>query len=147
MNSVFSNKIEYLAFKKAWAATFNSERRSELKHHHFALYAILRRCNWLLGYTPVTNKKRIECQGRFPYDTAWRAISLLLDYMAPLEIDEIVHTVGRLTYAELRKKRQEELLAPFGKTVTAEQARAALNGVAKPTGEHPQPYKEQAVAT
>lgn len=71
---LFTSKEHYLSFISAWKHTFNDpELRKQLTPAHFLLYAALRGKDWRKGFTPCTNKNKID-NGYAPYYSAYNAL-------------------------------------------------------------------------
>jgi hypothetical protein len=84
----------YNALRKHWSDLIHSERRQELKAMHHLLYLALIGRDWRKGFTPPTNQRKLE-NGAFEGWVMFRAL-------------QAIHL----------KFKQDELLLPFGESIT-----------------------------
>jgi hypothetical protein len=73
---LFPNTESYVALKRHWSALVNSSRRHELTAAHHLLYAALMGKDWRKGFTPITNRRKLE-NGAYAGWKLFRAIQLL----------------------------------------------------------------------
>ena len=94
--SFFGSDEGYTALERHWSALVNSPARKTLGPEHYLLYQALRGKDWRRGFTPITNRRKLE-NGAF-YD--WG----------------LNHALRRLHSEWAREK----LLKPFARVVNAE---------------------------
>jgi hypothetical protein len=93
---IFPHADTYLILRKHWSQLINSEQKHELSAGHHLLYLALLGKDWRKGFTPVTNRRKLE-NGAF---YGWRLFRAL----------RMLHL----------KFYEEALLAPFEGIVTPE---------------------------
>ena len=92
----FNNADAYTALRKHWSALMNSDRKHELAASHHILYLSLMGKDWRKGFTPPTNRRKLE-NGAF---WGWKLFRAL---------------------GQLHSRASEEwLLAPFDGLVTSQ---------------------------
>ncbi len=92
----FPTTNDYIALRRQWSALMNSPRRRELTAAHHILYLALLGKDWRKGFTPPTNRRKLD-NGAF------------LDWGLFRGLARLHSRVGEL-----------ELLAPFAGLVTPE---------------------------
>lgn len=92
----FPKPDSYNAFRKHWSAFINSERKHELSAAHHLLYLALIGKDWRKAFTPPTNPRKLD-NGAFQGWEMFRALQTIQF-----------------------KFREEELIAPFGGSITSE---------------------------
>lgn len=93
---IFTDKSEYLSLCAHWSGLMNSEQKRELSAAHHLLYLALTGRDWRKGFTPVSNRRKLENGGFY----AWKMFEAL-----------------RMLHSALY---DEWLLRPFGGLVTPE---------------------------
>ena len=92
----FNSPQDYHTLQKHWSALVNSERKHTLSAEHHLLYLALLGKDWRRGFTPPTNRRKLE-NGAFAGWALFRALQAL-------------HNGGR--------EAEQSLLAPFEDLVT-----------------------------
>ncbi len=57
---LFNSTDTYTALRKHWSALINSDRKHELAAAHHLLYLALAGKDWRKGFTPPTNRRKLE---------------------------------------------------------------------------------------
>jgi hypothetical protein len=72
----FDDPKTYWALRRHWSALMNSNRKHELSAAHHLLYLVLCGKDWRKGFTPITNRRKLD-NGAF-YDWGlFRALQTL----------------------------------------------------------------------
>ncbi len=109
----------YRALQKHWSALMNSDRKHELSAAHHILYLALMGKDWRKGFTPPTNRRKLE-NGAFHGWVLFRAL-------------EWLHI----------KAYEQELLAPFDGLVTPQMLQLIRSLLPKP---NPYTYRPEQFA-
>lgn len=126
--SLFRDKEHYLAFVAAFKKSaqrknlsVDSEADLRITAAHYAFYALMRNRDWRKCFTSCTNKNKIACNGRKPYDTLNSTLATL---RGMLKARGIRNGYGSITISDSEKARAERELAElnkvFGGTLTSE---------------------------
>jgi len=73
---ILTDSTTYAALRKRWSDLMNSERRHELSVVHHLLYLALLGKDWRKGFTPPTNRRKLE-NGAFLGWALFRALNAL----------------------------------------------------------------------
>ncbi|MBN1887818.1 MAG: hypothetical protein JW850_07495 [Thermoflexales bacterium] len=73
---LFDNTETYTALRKHWSARLSSDRKHELAAAHYLLYLALVGKDWRKGFTPPTNRRKLE-NGALVGWKLFRALDLL----------------------------------------------------------------------
>lgn len=107
--NIFETKEQYLAFRSAWAQSAN-DKNSHLRAEHFALYNLLRGKPIERGFTPITNRTKLQNGIRLNHGL----------YFAAWEVKRAIEGTKKTSPDSWTKATIERLLAPFHGTVTVE---------------------------
>lgn len=99
---ILNNSDTYHALRRRWRELLCSERRHELSAAHHLLYSALLGRDWRRGFTPMTNRRKLE-NGAF-YDWAlFRALAIL--HAPSMQAELLAPFEGLITPAMLEQIR------------------------------------------
>jgi hypothetical protein len=73
---IFTDIETYSILRKHWSRLMNSDRKHELSAAHHLLYLALLGKDWRRGFSPVTNRRKLE-NGAFQGWMLFRALTIL----------------------------------------------------------------------
>lgn len=109
---LFSSKEHYLNFIRSWKKATKEDK--QFSSVHYMIYSLLRNKDWRKCFTSVTNKNKINCNGRKPNDTVNNILS---------QVNLYGNKWSRWDY--------KSLTWPFGDTITEDMLKKLLTFLPK----------------
>jgi len=99
---ILNNLDTYHALRRRWRELLCSERRPELSAAHHLLYTALLGRDWRRGFTPMTNRRKLE-NGAFYGWALFRALAIL--HAPSMQAELLAPFEGLITPAMLEQLR------------------------------------------